>query len=207
MSEVLDEERKEVFLQTLDGLKEEKEMGELRATEIQRGKEAEMEKQKQEAERQMAEEAASAERSQKNDHKRANSEVDFGIEKNRPNGTLKDKGTKSGGKQPGARNSSSSGRAVSSSSGSSKDVKKPDKPEARKGQVRAVANAMRNLLRHITQSASSNPLSVFRTLLFFLGIVMALSRQNVRERIGRTTGAGWQKVKGTIGMGVKVSYI
>lgn len=207
LSEFLDDERKEVFLQTLEGLKEEKEKGDLRAAEIQQEKEAEMEKQKWEAERQMAEEAAAAERVEQNGLKRASSEVDFGIEKSHPNGTLKGKGVKSAIKPSGPKTATSPGRSALSSSSPSKNVKKSEKPESRARQTRAVANVIRNLLRYITQAVSNNPLSLLRTLLFILGIVMALSRQNVRERIGRITGAGWQKVKGTVGMGVKVSYI
>ncbi|TQB76691.1 hypothetical protein MPDQ_007086 [Monascus purpureus] len=210
LSDVLDEERKEAFLQALENLKEEKEMGELRAAEIQRGKEAEMAKHAREAERRMAEEAAAAapERSGQNGLRRASSEVDFGIEKNHPNGTLKGKGAKSERRQSGTKTATAPGRStVSASSSSSKNVKKSEKPRARPGQLRALTNAIRNLLRHIAQAASSNPLSVFRTLVFILGIIMAFSKQNVRERVGKITGAGWQKVKGTIGMGVKVSYI
>lgn len=206
---MLDEERKEAFLQALENLKEEKEMGELRAAEIQRGKEADMAKHAREAERRMAEEAAAAaERSEQNGLRRTSSEVDFGIEKNHPNGTLKGKGAKSERRQSGTKTATAPGRStVSASSSSSKNVKKSEKPRARPGQLRALTNAIRNLLRHIAQTASSNPLSVFRTLVFILGIIMAFSKQNVRERVGKITGAGWQKVKGTIGMGVKVSYI
>ena len=211
LSEVLDEERKEAFLQTLEGLKEEKEMGDLRAAEIQRGKEAELAKQAQEAQRRVAEEAAAAERLDQNSLKRAGAEGDFGIEKSRPtNGSAKTRGSKSSGRQSGgAKTTTATGRSSMSpsSSGAPKNVKKTEKPAARSGQLQTLANAIRNILRHVTQAATSNPLSVFRTLLFILGIIVAFSRQKVRERIGRVTGAGWQKVKGTIGMGVKVSYI
>ena len=58
-----------------------------------------------------------------------------------------------------------------------------------------------------SETVAGNPMSFARTLLFLLGLLVALSRQGVRERLRRITGAGWQKVKGTVGMGVKVSYI
>lgn len=202
LSEVLDEERKEVFLQTLDGLKEEKEQGDLRATALQREKDAELERQMRQTERQNAEEAT-AERQEQNGHKRNGS-----LEKKPSNRTSKGRGTKSTDRQSGNKPGTSSGRtAFSPPSGSSKNVKKPEKPESRARQNRAVGNVLRNLVQYVSRMISSNPLSLARLVLFVLGIVMALSRQDVRERIRRVTGAGWQKVKGTIGMGVKVSYI
>lgn len=86
-------------------------------------------------------------------------------------------------------------------------MKKPEKPEARARKSQALMTVLRNLVQYFTRMVSGNPLSLARLVLFVLGMVMALSRQDVRERIQRVTGAGWNKVKGTIGMGVKVSYI
>jgi hypothetical protein len=202
MSEVLDEERKELFLQTLEGLKEEKERGELRAAELQRQKDAELDRQR-EDERRQAEEAAAAAQPKANGHKRNTSEVDYGIEKGSPRSSSKGKGSsKPSDKSP---NGKSSTRTALSSS-SSKNSKKQLKPEPR-SQSRAVANAIRNLFKHIIQSVSGNPMSIVRTLLFVLGILMAMSRQDVRDRVRRITGGAWQKIRSTVGMGVKVSYI
>ncbi|KAL2864457.1 protein pex26 [Aspergillus lucknowensis] len=204
LSEVLDEERKDVFLQTLDGLKEEREQGKLRAAALQREKDAELERQIQEAERQRAEDAASAERAaQSKSHKRSGSEVDYGIEKYRPNGTTK--GKRSAEKAGNTKADSSSRAALSPST--SKNLKKPEKPETRARQSQALATVLRNLVQYLGKSISNNPLWFVRSLLFLLGLIFALNRPNVRERIRRIAGTGWQKVRGTVGMGVKVSYI
>jgi hypothetical protein len=202
MSEVLDEERKELCLQTLEGLKEEKERGELRAAELQRQKDTELERQRDD-ERRRTEEAAAATPPRANGHKRNTSEVDYGIEKGSPRSTSKAKGSgsKSSDKSPNAKPTTRT--ALSSSSKNSKKQVKPAPP----AKSQAVANTLRNLLKHIIQTVSGNPLSIVRTLLFVLGILMAMSRQDVRERVRRITGSAWQKVKGTVGMGVKVSYI
>ncbi|KAF9892429.1 hypothetical protein FE257_001537 [Aspergillus nanangensis] len=192
LSEVLDEERKELFFQTLDGLKEEKHQGELRAAALQREKDAELERQAREAERQQAEEAAAAERAQQSRHARNHSEVDYGIDAARPNGSVKGRGKT---------------RTAAFSPPGAKNVKKSEKPEARARQKRALGTVLRNLMQYISKTVAGNPLSFARTLLFLLGLLVALSRQDVRERIRRITEAGWQKVRGTIGMGVKVSYI
>jgi hypothetical protein len=203
MSEVLDEEGKDVFLQTLEGIKEEKEQGELRAAALQREKDAELERQMREEERRQAEEAAAAERLEQKNYRRNNSKVDSGIENSRPNGASKAKVGKPTDKTSGNK-STSSGRTAFSPPASSKNVKKTDKP-ARSN--RALANVLRNILQYISKTVAGNPLSIARTLLFMLGIIVALSRQNIREKIRRITGSGWQKIKGTVGMGVKVSYI
>lgn len=220
LSEVLDEERKDVFLQTLEGLKEEKEKGNQRAAELQREKEAELERQMREQEQRRAEAAAAAaaaaaERLQQNGHKRTSSEVDYGIEKSHPNGVTKNRSSKQADKQSTTGKSiPPSGRTIFSPSpppgSSSKNVKKTGpKPEAAPvaRQVRALLSALQNLLRNLGQSVAGNPMAFVRTLLFMLGIIMAFSRQDVRERIRKLTQMSWQKVRGTIGMGMKVSYI
>jgi flagellar biosynthesis GTPase FlhF len=187
-----------MFLQTLDELKEEKEQGKLRAAALQREKDAELERQLREAERQRAEEeAAAAARSQKG-HARDHSEVDYGIEKTTPNGSIKGRGK--GEKQSG------NNRTAFSPTGS-KNIKRPEKPVSRPEQTRTLANVLRNILRYISKTIAGNPLSFARTLLFLLGLLVALGRQDMRERLRRITDAAWQKVKGTVGMGVKVSYI
>ena len=202
LSEVLDEERKELFLQTLDGLKEEKERGEMRAAELQRQKDAELERQRDDERRQAEEEAAKAAAAQTNGHKRNTSEVDYGIEKG---GSVRGKTKPSKASDKSTPTGKSSSRTALSSS-NSKSSKKQVKPESR-SQTRAVATMLRNLFKKIMQRVSGNPLSIARAVLFVLGILMAVSRQDVRGRLARITDSAWQKVKGTVGMGVKVSYI
>lgn len=215
LSEALDEERKEVFLQSLDGLKEEKELGNLRATAIQREKDAELERQARDNERRRAEEAAASSRPEQNGNKRNGNEVDSAAaaaaEKKSTHRGSKGRSSKSTDRQSnGSKTGSSAGRTAfspPSGSSSSKNVKKPEKPEARARKSQALMTVLRNLVQYFTRMVSGNPLSLARLVLFVLGMVMALSRQDVRDRIQRVTGAGWNKVKGTIGMGVKVSYI
>ncbi|KAI9375621.1 peroxin 26 [Aspergillus egyptiacus] len=202
LSEVLDEERKEVFLQTLDGLKEEKEQGKLRAAALQREKDAELERQLQ-ADCQKAEEAATAERStQAKGRKRNGSEVDYGIEESHPNGSVKGK---KNAEKAGSSKGSSSRTAISPPN--SKNLKKPEKPDTRARRSQTLSAVLGNLMQYLGKSISNNPLSFLRSLLFLLGILFALNRPNIRERIRRAAESGWQKVRGTVGMGVKVSYI
>lgn len=71
----------------------------------------------------------------------------------------------------------------------------------------AVVSALQHLMKNMTEQVSRNPMSLLRFVLFVMGLVVAFSRRGVRDRVGRLTGAGWEKVRRTVGMGVKVSYI
>ena len=71
----------------------------------------------------------------------------------------------------------------------------------------AVLSALQQLIKNMTEQLSQNPMSLLRFVLFVMGLIVAFSRRDVKDRLGRLTGAGWDKVKKTVGMGVKVSYI
>jgi len=44
-------------------------------------------------------------------------------------------------------------------------------------------------------------------LAFVVGILVLLSRRDIKERVKMIVAKGWGKVRQTAGMGVKVSYI
>ncbi|EEH20328.1 hypothetical protein PABG_02587 [Paracoccidioides brasiliensis Pb03] len=218
LSEVLDDERKEAFLQTLENLREEKEQGLLRSAELQREKEAELERQRQEEQgRLAAEQKAAAEKSLAsklgNSHQRTSSEVDYGIDNGVPNvgSSSKNRILKPATKVGRASASSSSAAAAAaagrSAAESSKQVKKTGKSKPVIRQMRMLANMLVALVKYIGRSKSASSMSFLRTLLIVFGALLALSRANVRARLRRVTDSGWQKIRGTVGMGVKVSYI
>lgn len=210
MSEVLDEERREVFLQTLQGLREEKNRDGERDAQIQRERDEELARDRMEAERRRAEEAKrEEERSQRQKegkgHKRAGSEVDYGIESSHPNDLSKPRPTKGGNKSAKATHSNRaqlpptphSPRAAKIAAGASSVYNRASH----------IIAALQRLVRGMAQSMSANPMVLLRTVLFLMGLILAFSRRDVRDRIRRITGAGWDKMRGTVGMGVKVSYI
>lgn len=234
LSEVLDDERKDVFLQTLENLQEEKERGSQRAAQIQQEKEEELERQRQEEEQErirtdqksLADKKASSQGSIPNGHNRMGSEVDYGIENANPAGASPNSKQPRNGNaaaskssiKPHRNNVSSqplTGRTTFSpppappESSSSKGVKRPDRPSqpALLRQLRVFTNLIIMLAKNTAHSVSANPMAFLRTLLFLMGVILALGRPDVRDRVRRVLGAGWQKVRGTIGMGVKVSYI
>ena len=67
--------------------------------------------------------------------------------------------------------------------------------------------ALQSLVQNMAGAVTSNPTVMFRMFLFVLAILMAFSRREVRERVRRIVQSSWGKVRGTVGMGVKVSYI
>lgn len=71
----------------------------------------------------------------------------------------------------------------------------------------ALMSALQHMISNMTDQISQNPVGLLRFVLFLMGLVVALSRRDIKDRLGRFTDAGWDKVKRTVGMGVKVSYV
>lgn len=213
MSEILDEERKESFLQTLNSLREEKKEDNQREVDIQRERDAELERQRKEEVIRRAEEAAAEEEmsrssSEKNAkaHKRTSSEVDYGIEKPHPNGTTKSQNGKAPSKLSKA--TSMGGTQFSPPPEKPNQTRKPEKQQRDMFKhARLLMQALQRLVKNMAESMSANPMLLLRTLLFLVGIITAFSRKDVRDRVRRITGVGWDKLRRTLGMGVKVSYI
>ena len=206
ISEVLDEERREAFSQTLQSLREEKNHSAQRETELQRQRDEQLERKRREAAREQAErEAEKKSPSSENGslrHKRTGSETDYGIESH-PSALSK------------AKTAKAQAKSKSAASGGTRSSPTPASPRAAKKTTasnvyRRTTNVMasfREFVMSLARSMQTNPMILVRTLLFLLGLLVSLSRSDVRDRIRRITGAGWGKLKGTVGMGVKVSYI
>ena len=71
----------------------------------------------------------------------------------------------------------------------------------------ALMTAIQQMISRMTGQVVSNPMALLRFVLFLTGLIMAFSQRDVKDRLGRLSGAGWDKLKKTVGMGVKVSYI
>ncbi|KAL8854995.1 MAG: hypothetical protein Q9221_000191 [Calogaya cf. arnoldii] len=209
MSDTLDDERKDIFQQALSQLEAEKTQGEQYEEEnTQRQDQApdtrgEANQHLQRAEPKPVEEDDNHPRS----HRRSNSEQDYGIEelkKKRPNPNREHQPA-SASSVPRATRSTQQRNTKSSPSKLS-----PRKSSANNGLLArsaAVITAFQNLVSNMTLSMSKNPLALLRFVLFLVALLVALSRRDVKDRVARITGAGWDKVKRTVGMGVKVSYM
>ena len=67
----------------------------------------------------------------------------------------------------------------------------------------AILVTLQRVVSNVSHQLSQNPMALLRFVLFLVGLVAAFSRRDVKDRLA----TGWDKVKRTVGMGVKVSYI
>lgn len=134
-------------------------------------------------------------------HHRSNSENDYGIDA----APAEDSNLTSPTPKPTIKPSRNSQRKPARSSPSDY----PRKPSNNSIYKRSLAlmSAVQHMISRMTEHMAQNPMGLLRFVLFLMGLIVAFSRRDVKDRLGRFTGAGWDKVKSTIGMGVKVSYI
>ncbi|KAL9032845.1 MAG: hypothetical protein Q9214_007786, partial [Letrouitia sp. 1 TL-2023] len=194
MSNILDEENREAFLQALDGLEEESRPEYEREQESEQGDERQLEIEQPENLHQ-----SPAQSTSKNtgiecrpDHQRSNSEHDYGIEE-------------SGIIAPVIVPLASTLKPLRPTGVKSGPVTSPRRRETdgiyRRGV--AILDTLQRLIFNISHSLSRNPLALLRLVLFLVALILTLSRNDVKNRIRRITETGWFKIRQTIGMGLK----
>ena len=192
MSEVLDDERKEAFLLALHSLKEEREETESRESMLRQQQQEQMEQRRKESE------ARRLEQSRAEDERRKREEEN----RRQPRGS--DEVFRKPAQHHQTPSTSASSRAARRPT--EKSVSHSPPP----GLYRRMADAiggMQALVMNTAHSMTANPMAMFRTLLFLLALALALGRRDLRERVMRILRNAWNKVRRTVGMGVKVSYI
>ena len=206
MSSVLDEERREAFLQALQSLYEEQKDSERREREEKQRQEEQLRRDLEEARRLRAENEAHERRRVEEERARraAASEVDYGVE-----GTPSVAGSASGrgGGKRHARGQESKGAERPRLKETAKKGKPVAGPPSLAGRAAMVLSNVRALIEHLGGSFQNNPMLLMRTLAFIVALLLMFGRKNIRQRISRVLGNSWGKVKATAGMGVKVSYI
>jgi cobalamin biosynthesis Mg chelatase CobN len=203
---VLDEERREAFLQALQSLQEEQMESERREKEERRYQEEQLKRDVEEARRRRieSEEREKREEEARNKRSEKGSEIDYGVEDSPPRpGSSKSRSSVKGGSAKGGRSLPSSSPTARSSV-PAKNVKVPPSLLTRAGNV--VMN-VRKLVESMAGSFKTRPMLLMQILGFIVGILVLLSRRDVKERVKSILGKGWGKVRQTAGMGVKVSYI
>ncbi|KAF3003256.1 hypothetical protein E8E14_002116 [Neopestalotiopsis sp. 37M] len=195
VSSVLDEERRDAFLQALQSLQEEQQEQERRDREEKQRQDDQLKQDLEEAKRYRAEnEARERKRIEEERARREGSEVDYGIESTPSVG------------------GSSKGRRTRAQSSAVSKPKQPAKGKAVRSPTFTARASMvfanlRAVLEQMGASLKTNPMMLMRFIAFILGLIVMFGNQRIRERISRVLGTGWNKVKATAGMGVKVSYI
>ncbi|TVY12828.1 hypothetical protein LARI1_G009540 [Lachnellula arida] len=205
ISSVLDEERREAFLQALQSLRDEQVEGEKREEEERRWQEAQV----QEARKRHEEKERRREESE-----RGGSEVDYGVEDShsRPS-------TARSAKAVSVTSSSTAPKATPPASHPApKPNSKSTTPPIRRipatgpkrlpptliGRASTIFKNVRKVLTEDVFAAfKTRPLFLLQLIAFIIGLVVLMGRRDVKERVRRM----WGRVRETVGMGVKVSYI
>lgn len=198
LSDILDDDQKEVFQQALDDLAAAKTHNQqhtedsLSDSNRTAGTTGDISQGLREAEPKSIEETEHPP-----DHRRSKSEKDHGIEKRPVTADVRPT-SRSGNKPIIPRNSKPPPPKTSRSKKSTDGIVKRS--------VAYVA-AFQNLISNMTNSLSKHPVVLLRFLLFLVALLVAVSRRDVKDRINKIAKDGWDRVRRTIGMGVKVSYI
>lgn len=207
MSEVLDDEKREAFLQALQSLQDQKNLDSKREAELQRQREQQLEDaRKEEMAKQSQKLEQEEQRRKQHDVAAQTNEHDYGVDRTTLTGSLRNPTRSTAiASQP-----SPNGNALAkaSTAGSGPPAKKSRGPPPTF--YRRASVMLQNLQQSILGMGATlrnNPTAIFRLLAFFIALLMALARQDVRDRIRRITDSTWNKVRETVGMGVKVSYI
>ena len=208
MSEVLDDERRETFLQALQTLEEQKgtddhhEMETLQQQEEARARER-LDREARDEEQRRIESEQVRTAAEAKQYKRSDSEKDYGIDDAAS--------TKPSNELPGPSNlkatrPSQPNNRLSPTSRAHAPSKKQSSRTTYGGGI-ALLTALHNAILKMAWSMSHNPMLLLRTIIFIVAFLVALGRRDVRDRIGRITGLGWDKIRDTVGMGVKFSYL
>ncbi|KAF4334585.1 peroxin 26 [Fusarium beomiforme] len=205
VSSVLDEERREAFLQALQSLHDEQQEQERLENEERQRQEDELRREIEEAKRLRAEnEEKERRRIEEERLKREGSEVDYGIDDTASHaGSTRPQKARA----PSSSSSRQSGPRGTNRAGSKANGKAISQAPTLASRASMVITQLRTIIEHLGSSLNSNPMLLFKLLAFIMGLVLMLSNTNIRERVKRILAVFWAKIKGTAGMGVKVSYI
>ena len=197
---LLDEERKEAWLHALHGLQEEKEGSAKKEAELKEQREREMEEQRKGKQREAEEEE---ERRKTEEKQKAASKAAQGL-----NGTAAPTPAKA---TPSPKPSSSSQPVPSAARPGSK--KSPPHSSPPPTFYRRASSLITNFQHTIMQASrnltnSQSSMAVLRFVMFMLAFLLMITmRRDLRLKLQRATERGWMKIKQTVGMGVKVTYI
>jgi hypothetical protein len=205
----LDEERKEGFLAALDGLREEREGLKRREVELQEQREREVLEEK-------------TRREQQDERRRVEEER---VKRERELQQKKERDAAAAAASSNALNTNNnSGESRANGSGNNINNTRPNQP-SRSARKPAPSSSQNNstaatastatLLTRLTSLAhhlrhnllGGHSLLSARLLMFIFAFILLASRRDMRVRLRRALAEGWDKIRRTVGMGVKVSYV
>lgn len=209
VSSVLDDERREAFLQALQSLKEDQQETEKQAREEQERQDEKLRRDLEEARRLRAENEAREKRQVDEERaRREASEIDYGVDTTSTGGSSSGRIRRSR-PQPGAGSKAAktpkTGKATAG--GTSPNKNKAVVPASYGARAAVMFANVRAMIERMSATFQTNPMLLMRFLAFIITLVLMFGKKNMRERINRLMATSWNKVKATAGMGVKVSYI
>jgi hypothetical protein len=193
MSEILDDDRKEAFLQALQALQDEPKHEAQREEALNKQRREQMESRLREERDDMRRQSEAARKQQ--DRSPSQSSRQSYI----PAATEPRSSTRL------ARNSSAIRAKPSSSTQPGKAPKPPGLGFVRRAML-LLSSAQQNVLR-MGSGIWRHPLALLRLLLFIVALMMALARRDIRLRVEQVLKLSWDKVRRTAGMAVKVTYV
>ena len=197
VSSVLDDERREAFLQALQSLQEEQQEQERLEREERQRQEDELRMEIEEARRHRIEnEERERRRLEEERFRREGSELDYGVESTPSPAANGNKSRQTGPPQHRPNKPSISranGKAVA--------------PVTFTGKASMIIGRLRTVIEELAHSLNRNPVLLMRLLAFLVGLLVMVGHPGIRQRIQRILRTSWNKVAATAGMGTKVSYI
>lgn len=204
MSDVLDDDTRELFLQALHDLQSQESAGKQetarsdREESLRREMDEEEVRIQQRAERQGDEVRRIPE--QNREHQ-TNGAKDYGIDD-----TVEKTTTSHGSRPPKPQHQPRNSLRPSIKEISTANRKKEAK-DSMIHQSSALMASIRYHLMTFARSASKNPMIMLRFVLFWIAFILTLSRRDVRDRATNALAMSWTKLRATVGMGIKVSYV
>lgn len=197
MSDMLDEERKEAFLNALQNLKAEKDGLTERQRELEEQREQEMEQQRREEEEERRR-AVAEEEARKQEEQRRHAEAEKQKATRTVNGSASSQ-------KPVAKPLPTPAPSAPSSRPSSKAQRKQPTPPSPPPTFYRRASSLLLNFQHLVVKAgqSMNTMAILRLLMFIAAFLLLIARRDLRMRIRRGMEDGWVKIKQTVGMGVK----
>lgn len=196
MSEVLDEERREAFLGALQQLREEKSLDAIRETELKRRQEEEAQRREEEEAKRKREDAEAEERKRRSEKLKSSRKDRSEANGSRSNNSVS------------GRSATGNGQRSSAPSRNNRHIRKnTPAPPSLYQKASLMFSSISSSFLNASNSIQQNPMAAFRYLLFMFALIIAFARRDVRERIKRTLDDAFRRVRQTIGMGTKVSYI
>lgn len=195
MNDVLDDEHRDAYLHALAQIKDEKEglsqrereLEELREREIEEQRERDQEKRRdQERREEERKKAAEAERTRPPPNRAINSQ---------PSSSSSSNSRPSAQKPP----------PSSKSSSQKKRVQKP--PTNFYTRASSAIGSLQQMVMQASRNIAGNNMALARFLMFLIAFILLIARRDLREKLRRGLEGGLRKVKETVGMGTKVSYI